>query len=57
MKIKPLSIELEESEDARRQLKRDLESLTIKMTLLEEDLFESKKMQLELLDNIKYLEE
>ena len=47
---------MEVSEDARRQLKVELGELSNKMIILEEELYESKTMQLELLDTIKFLE-
>ena len=48
---------MEESQNARRQIQHELDELMGKMTTLEEELYESKTMQLELLDNIKMLEE
>ena len=56
VKIDDLHKQLAESEDARRQLKVELGGLSEKMIVLEEELYESKTVQLELLDTIKYLE-
>ena len=55
-KIKRLQADLTESEDARRRLKLEVDEMTRKMIVMEEQLFESKSLQLELLDNIKLLE-
>jgi len=51
-----LEEELEASEEARESLKRDIEGYNQKIMVLEEDLFESKTIQLELLDNLKQAE-
>jgi len=55
-KITSLEDDLRESEDARRRLKLELEEMSAKMVLMEEQLYESKSLQLELLENIKILE-
>lgn len=54
--MKQLRLELEESEDARRQLKIDLEELNQRLISIEEELYESKTIQLELLEQLKDLE-
>ena len=48
-----LQMELETSEDAREQLKMDLNDANEKIIQIEEELYESKTIQLELLENLK----
>jgi len=55
-KITSLEDDLRESEDARRRLKLELEEMSAKMVLMDEHLYKSKSLQLELLENIKILE-
>ena len=45
-----LKLELDESEESRQFLKEDIEQLNDKIIGFEEDLFESKTIQLDLLD-------
>ena len=52
-----LEEELASSEQQRQDLKTDLENSNQKIADLEEDLFESKTIQLELLENLKFVEE
>ena len=56
VKVKTLKIELEESEEIRRQLKIDLDELNQTLIKSEEQLYESKTIQLELLEQLKDLE-
>ena len=51
-----LEEELDVSEESRKRFKKDLEDANIKITTLEEDIFESKTIQLELLENLKEVE-
>ena len=51
-----LEEELFASENQRESLKQDIEEYTQKIMTLEEDLFESKTIQLELLENLKLAE-
>lgn len=48
--------EMKESEQARRQLKEDIEELNNKIVGFEEDLYESKVIQLDLLDQLKMVD-
>ena len=48
--------EVKESEQARRQLKEDIEELNNKIVGFEEDLYESKVIQLDLLDQLKMVD-
>lgn len=48
-----LQMELEMSEDSREQLKLDLNDANEKIIQIEEELYESKTIQLELLENLK----
>lgn len=52
-----LEEELNASEENREILKADLEDANSKIVDLEEDLFESKTIQLELLENLKVAED
>ena len=52
-----LEAELEASEESRASLKADLGDANEKITQLEEELYESKTIQLELLENLKQAEE
>ena len=56
-RIKALENELEESNEARRSLKYDIEELNEKVIVFEEELFESKTIQLDLLDQLKLAED
>lgn len=49
-KYTALKLELDESEEARTFLKEDIEHLNEKIIVFEEELFESKTIQLDLLD-------
>ena len=49
--------DLDISENARRELKNDMQELNEKIIILEEELYESKTIQLDLLDQVKLLEE
>jgi hypothetical protein len=49
--------ELENSEEQREGLKQDLSEANAKIIALEEELYESKTIQLELLENLKATEE
>ena len=49
-RIKALNLELTESEEARQFLKEDIDQLNEKIIVFEEELFESKTIQLDLLD-------
>lgn len=49
-KIKSLTSSLDNSEDSRTQFQQDLEELNEKFIGLEEELFESKNIQLDLLE-------
>ena len=51
-----MNLELVESEEARQFLKEDIGSLNEKIIHFEEDLFESKTIQLDLLDQLKLVE-
>jgi hypothetical protein len=51
-----LNEELDASEESRDSLKKDLGEANLKIVELEEDLFESKTIQLELLENLKHSE-
>ena len=51
-----LKKELDECNEARKVLKIEMESVTFKMVTLEEELFEAKTIQLDLLDKVEYLE-
>ena len=51
-----LEEELEASEEARTNLKKDLEVANQKIIEVEEDLYQSKSIQLELLNNLKTAE-
>lgn len=55
-KSKNLSAELEQSERVRQQLKQDIETLNLKIVDLEESLYESKQIQLDLLDQLQQVE-
>ena len=46
----------DESQEARRQLKIDCEQLSTKIVELEEELYESKSIQLDLLEQLKQME-
>ena len=48
--------ELDNSEDQRQALKEDLNEASSKIIALEEELYESKTIQLELLENLKTTE-
>ena len=48
--------ELDNSEDQRQSLKEDLNESSSKIIALEEELYESKTIQLELLENLKTTE-
>ena len=50
-------MELENSEESRNSLKEDLNEANSKIIQLEEELYESKTIQLELLENLKATEE
>ena len=52
-----LEEELAASEEQRQELKTDLENSNGKIADLEEDLYESKTIQLELLENLKHAED
>ena len=52
-----LEAELEASEESREQLKLDLNEANEKIIQIEEELYESKTIQLELLENLKQAEE
>lgn len=54
--IDRLRDELKESEQARSQLKDDIEELNNKIVNFEEDLYESKVIQLDLLDQLKLVD-
>jgi chromosome segregation ATPase len=56
-RIKVLETELEESNEARGHLKYDIEELNEKIITFEEELFESKTIQLDLLDQLKLCED
>lgn len=50
--IQELTLELANSEESRADLKQDLGDANDKIIQLEEELYESKQIQLELLENI-----
>ena len=52
-KFLALKLELDESEEARTFLKEDIDGLNQKIIVFEEELFESKTIQLDLLDQLK----
>ena len=52
-----LTFDIEESEESRANLKGDVRRLSEKLITFEEDLFESKSIQLELLEQLKEVEE
>lgn len=52
-----LNFDILESEDSRNSFKNDLKIMSEKMICFEEDLFESKSIQLELLEQLKEVEE
>lgn len=52
-----LLLELENSEEMRKQLKQDLKDANHRFVQLEEELYESKTIQLELLENLKQAED
>ena len=56
-RISNLESALDESEEARRALLRDLDETNDQVVRMEQELFESKSLQLELLDQLKYSEE
>jgi len=55
--MRELDAELEHSEDARNDLKRDLEEANARVIAHEEELYECKSIQLELLESLKQAEE
>ena len=55
--IDSLRIDFEESEAARRKLHADIEILNSKLITFEEELYESKNIQLDLLDQLKLCED
>lgn len=55
-KVKNLEADLEQSEMSRRSLKKDITELNSKIIIIEEELYESKNIQLDLLEQIKMLE-
>ena len=56
-KEEELRNELKESEQARFQLKQDIEDLNQKIVGFEEELYESKIIQLDLLDQLKLVDD
>jgi hypothetical protein len=48
-----LEAELDNSESSRTDLKNDLELANERMITIEEEIYESKSVQLELLENLK----
>ena len=52
-----MRIDYEESESARRQLQHDIEELNANLIQFEEELYESKNIQLDLLDQLKLCED
>ena len=55
--INELNAELENSEDQREGLKKDINDTNDKIIVLEEDLYEAKTVQLEILENLKQAED
>jgi len=56
-KTRNLEDDLEESESARESLKNDIAELNEKIVVLEEEVYESKTIQLDLLDQLKVMED
>ena len=57
LEISKLRDELDESERARANLKNDIEELNERIVVFEEELYESKTIQLDLLDQLKLVED
>lgn len=55
--LESIRIDYEESESARRILQQDIEVCNVKLIEMEEELFESKNIQLDLLDQLKLCED
>ena len=57
LEISKLRDELDDSERARANLKNDIEELNERIVVFEEELYESKTIQLDLLDQLKLVED
>ena len=56
-KLRNLEDDYDENESARESLKNDISELNEKIIVLEEELYESKTIQLDLLEQLKVLED